>query len=184
MLKVALAAVEALQLSADIEWPDDLIEQIRAENCILYAGSGLSAPAGLPAWQEFGQQLVRHAFEADLVTKQDLTFYESALADRKTDYVVDEIVGRVPETFLQDFLTATFLGRAPGEAHGVVRDLPFMAALTTNFDDLLEQTFKDRMAVAGNDVMTPQDVDGMLSSLSRRAFFLLKLYGTLYLSFI
>jgi energy-coupling factor transporter ATP-binding protein EcfA2 len=163
----------------EIDFPPDLIEQLRADNCILYAGSGLSAPAGLPAWQSFAEQLVDHARQAGLINEQDISFYDSALRDRKTDYVVDEVVGRAEGPFMQEFLRTTFLGRTPPAAHEVVRELPFAAALTTNFDDLLEQTFEERMKVAGSAALVPQDVEGLLSSYTRRAFFVLKLYGSL-----
>jgi predicted ATPase len=160
-----------------VVFDDDLINQIRDGSCVLYAGSGLSAPAGLPSWPQFAQQLVRAAADSELVGAQDVEFYTSALRDRKTDYVVDEIVGSAPAAFLQQFLAATFLGKTPPEAHQVVRDLPFAAALTTNFDDLLERTLSSRLA--GLAPFTPQDTEALLTAFTRRTFFVLKLYGSL-----
>ena len=45
--------------------------------------------------------------------------------------------------------------------------------LTTNFDNLLEQTF------VGKPVYTHLDTESLLTALSARTFFVLKLYGTL-----
>ena len=159
------------------EFPQPLLESLSEGNCVLYAGAGLSAPAGLPTWQQFADLLVRAAVDADFVTGQDREFFENALRDLKGDYVVDEIVGRASGDFLQQFLRTTFLGKSPPEAHGVLRDLPFAAALTTNFDNLLEVTFQKN--VPSLPVFTPKDTDGLLGAFTRRDFFILKLYGSL-----
>lgn len=160
-----------------VEFPQQLLDSILAGNCILYAGAGLSAPAGLPTWRQFARRLVEAAVSAGMVSEQDREFFDSALRDLKTDYVVDEIVDRANGDFLPQFLSSTFLGKTPPEAHSVLRDLPFRAALTTNFDTLLEQTFSKNIANLA--VYTPKDTQELLGTFSRQDFFVLKLYGSL-----
>jgi TIR domain-containing protein len=48
-LRGAAGAIAPAPSSIDL--PEDLAQQIAAGNCALYAGAGLSAPAGLPVWQ-------------------------------------------------------------------------------------------------------------------------------------
>jgi predicted ATPase len=172
------ASGEPAAAPSSIDLPDDLVEQIASGNCVLYAGAGLSAPAGLPGWQLFAEQLVDRANADGLISTQDLQFYESALRDRKTDYVVEEVVSKAPPTFIERALREMFLGRTPPNAHLALRDLPFAAALTTNFDDLLEQTFAARLGTTTTEY-TPDDSEGLRAAFSRRDFFVLKLYGTL-----
>jgi predicted ATPase len=170
------AGVAAVAPSS-IDLPEDLVQQIAGGNCVLYAGAGLSAPAGLPGWQLFAEHLVDRAKGDGWITPQDLQFYEGALRDHKTDYVVEEVVSKAPDGFIEGTLRKMFLGRTPPDAHLAVKDLPFAAALTTNFDDLLEQTFAGRLGSMMP--FTPDDPDGLRAAFTRRDFFVLKLYGTL-----
>jgi len=142
----------------------------------LYAGAGLAATAGLPVWRQFAEQLVQSAERAELIKRADVEFYESALRDRKADYVVDEIVGHIPNDFLLTFLRGLFLGmRDVPEVYRDLSALPFAAVLTTNFDNFAERAF----GYAPEKVRSLRDTELMRTALTRSESFLLHLYGTL-----
>jgi hypothetical protein len=161
----------------EVEFDDDLIHSMREGNCVLYAGAGLSAPAGLPIWNQFAEKLVQSAAEWGILSGQDRQFLAKALQGQRADYVVDEVVGRARSGFLIATLPSMFLGRKITAAHSLLGEMPFTAALTTNFDDLLEQTFAAPMS--GAQSYTPKDAEALLGSLTKKQFFLLKLYGAL-----
>jgi uncharacterized protein (DUF2235 family)/predicted ATP-binding protein involved in virulence len=159
-----------------MEFPLTLIDDLRNGHCVLYAGAGLSAMAGLPVWRDFAAQLLDAALNAGVVNDDEAHEYREAVADRKTDYVVDGIVGHASLSFVQPFLRATFQTMRPVPvAYQDLAALRFAAALTTNFDNLLERAFK----YSPDQVRTPLDVDQILEYLKQNQPFLLKMYGTL-----
>ncbi|MGH9200571.1 MAG: phospholipase effector Tle1 domain-containing protein, partial [Vicinamibacterales bacterium] len=158
------------------DFPDPLTSAIRSGECVLFAGAGVSATAGLPVWKDFAEAFVRAAQEEGVIAHEDVEFHERALRDRKFDSVVDEMVGRVRPEFVQGFLRATFLRTT--DVPAVYRDLSslrFAAVLTTNFDSLAARAFD----YSPQNVRTPADAESINGALSRSEPFLLHLYGTL-----
>ncbi|MEO1699588.1 MAG: AAA family ATPase [Planctomycetota bacterium] len=86
----------------------------------------------------------------------------------------------VPEDRAQAWLREIFLapGLTPPATHALLRRVGATAALTTNFDTLLEQSL-----LSPNDrVYTPEDAESLLEALTQREFFVAKLYGQLGVS--
>ncbi len=160
----------------EIEFPVDLITNLRVGQCVLYAGAGLSAVAGLPVWKEFASGLVEAVRKGGLITEEDRTFFCTALESGKTDHVVDQIVGQVEPAFILAHIQslADSVDSLPA-SHQTLAELPFSAVLTTNFDDLLERAFSAKVSVP----LTPADTEQLFEATTQREFFLLKLYGTL-----
>lgn len=160
--------------------PEELIKMCAAGECVLYGGAGLSAQAGLPVWNEFVHGLLEWAWNNGFVDRNLFESYRTEVDAGSAAPVADSVVsklkeaGRLPQ--LNQHLQDIFLGKPLiPESHGILRDLNLSAVLTTNFDDLLERTFSDR---PGN-VFTYGDAEQLLGALTRRDFFILKLYGTL-----
>ena len=161
------------------EPPEELVQACLSGNCALYAGAGLSAQAGLPTWQALVRGLLDWATREQLVDAKLAESLRGALSARLWDLVADGIVSalRGREELLHGYLRQAFLAPSPRppQAHRLLSQIPFCAALTTNFDDLLERTFADRRAPT----YTQRDADALLQALTRRDFFIVKLYGTL-----
>ncbi len=110
----------------------DLVGAVREHRCVLFAGAGLSAGAGLPDWAELVGRLaeelgVADAGSADVDQSLDLAQWYMEAHGR-------EALGRrVSELFAAG-------GSRPTLAHYLLLSLPVRLVLTTNFDDLLEQT--------------------------------------------
>ena len=92
------------------------------------------------------------------------------MADAVVDAARRSGADRDLQTFLQDLFTDP--AASPGANHRRIHDLGFGAVLTTNFDELLERTFPREP------VFTFREAEPLLDALSRRRFFILKLYGT------
>lgn len=167
--------------AADLpEPPDDLVKACIAKECVLYAGSGLSAQKGLPTWLPFVVGLLDWAVKAGYIKKDFAISLREAIHNGDTDPVADSIVSAVGSDLLplHQYLKTTFLSPslAIPRRHALLRSIPFCASLTTNFDNLLERTFQKD---AGGRIFAPHDTNQLLTSMSSGEFFILKLYGTL-----
>jgi hypothetical protein len=141
-------------------------ERLEAGNCILFAGSGLSAPAGFPTWKDFAKGLVDRFGSAE-----DKALALEALALGETDSVVYNI-SRAHESELVPYIREVFGARVPpSEAHHRIAALNFQSAITSNWDHLLEQTYPNAS------VMFPDSTEELQSQHLKRQFFVLKMYG-------
>lgn len=159
--------------------PDGLVADCLAGDCIAYVGAGLSAASGYPEWRHLVSEILEWAIEKDYVEKEFGEALRATLQEGNADLVADSVIGRLAgrEERLYRHLAQIFLDseRPLAGAHRLLRELHLGAALTTNFDELLERAFeKERPPV-----FTPDDTDRLLEALASRSFFLLKLYGSL-----
>jgi len=159
--------------------PADLIEAITQGDCVLYAGAGLSARVGLPAWQPLVEKLLNWAAVNRHIQPKMASSLHAALAAGQLDEVADAVVGQLRdnEPVLREFLQGIFIrpDQPLSRAHEILGRVGFSSALTTNFDDLLETTFADQEPA----VITPDDAGELLAALTRRSFFIAKLYGSI-----
>lgn len=158
--------------------PDGLVECCATRECVIYVGAGLSASSGYLVWRSLIGEALEWTIDNRLVEREFGEALRDTLREGDADLVADSIVGRLQgrEHLLHKFLQDLYLlsDRGPSRAHRLVGQIPFCAALTTNFDELLEKTFgKDKP------VYTPEDTDALREDLAARRFFLLKLYGSL-----
>ncbi|UCC40961.1 MAG: AAA family ATPase [Candidatus Aminicenantes bacterium] len=161
--------------------PDDLIRDCVDEKCVLYIGAGLSAQAGFPTWQPFVQSLLNWAIKENIVEKEFGYSLQSALDNNETDLVADSIVSDVQQEKrteqINDYLRNIFLHASEQlpKSYRLLKDIDCSAILSTNFDSLIEETFK------GEDfaVYTPMDTQALLDALPNQERFILKLYGDL-----
>lgn len=158
--------------------PSDLVEACAAGECVLYAGAGLSARSGLPLWKDFVHGLLEWAVENHFLERGDATSFHAEIDSGDADPVADTIISRLNNpadlSALNNYLQRIFLKSAsPSKAHFLLRRTKFSAILTTNFDNLLERQYQS------NQIYTPTDSEALLTALTKRDFFVLKLYGTL-----
>ena len=160
------------------EVPAELVKAFRDGECVLYCGSGVSAQAGFPYWQPFVQDLTEWTINSGFVAPKLGASLKAALVQGQYDSVSDNLVSimRDRQPQLNEYLRGIFLNKATlPESVKLLKGLPFSAAMTTNFDNLLEQAFSDKSTTS----LTPADADLLLQCLHKREFFLLKLYGKL-----
>jgi predicted ATPase len=157
---------------------EDLVQACVAGECVLYVGAGLSAQAGFPTWRPLVQDLLEWAIKNEFIEQSFGDSLHRAVKEGEIDPVADSIVSALErqEKLLQEHLREIFLKPSSlPESHRVLKEIGFSAVLTTNFDRLLERTYEDM----GDRIYTPKDTEPLLEALSKREFFILKLYGTL-----
>ncbi len=158
------------------EPPAELVQACVAGDCVLYVGSGLSVPAGLPTWRPMVGKLLDWAGREQIIGPVLMESLRQAMEFGETDLIADHVVASVHSAkregdligYLAEMMSA---GARPSATHEMLRRINFSAVLTTNFDNLLEQAFvsssKDR-------VFVPADTEMLLESLSKRRFFVLR----------
>jgi predicted ATPase len=165
--------------------PGELIDACVAGECVLFAGAGVGAQVGLPVWREFVSGLLTWAQESQFITEAEAATFFGEIRAGGADFVADIIVNRLrtgsklqspPQELLTQYLQTVFSKPAPpSDLHLLLKRLHPCAVLTTNFDNQLERLY----ATPPNQVYTPKDTEPLLTALTKRDFFILKLYGAL-----
>lgn len=160
---------------APLTVPDGLVDAISQREAIVYVGAGLGAQAGLPTWVPFVRGLLEWALAQGYVPAEIAQSHRASLEVGASVTVADALVSAIPGDALLVYLRETFGGQRTLPAnYRLLQRLGFVAALTTSFDDLLEATYKSE-----GPVFIPTDTEPLRESLTRRRFFILKLYGAL-----
>jgi hypothetical protein len=108
-----------------------LVDALREQRCVLFAGAGLSAGAGLPGWSPLIEQLagdlgIPCPAHPDLDYYLDLAqWYVEARGAAELAGVIGRLFGAAPAR--------------PTLAHYLLTSLPVRVIITTNYDDLLER---------------------------------------------
>lgn len=158
--------------------PDALVSACVLGECVLFAGAGLSKRSGFPTWSDFVTGLLDWATQNKFVdeswSKSRRASIEKGDGGAVADGIVDALQGQ--QAYLNHYLSTIFTRSARlSGAHLKLRSINFCAALTTNFDNLLEQTFEEQNPL----IYTPSDAEKLVEGLHKREFFILKLYGDL-----
>ncbi len=157
--------------------PPELVKVCSAGETILWSGAGLSAQSGFP---------LRHNFIISLIqTAQVDQWLEPALAAKlvatvargEAEQALNQVVAAVRGAtgpLLQQFGLAYSRFAPLSTSHQALARLPLAAAVTTNYDSLLEHMGAHW---AGN-ILTVSN-DRHVLALERGQFFVLKLFGDL-----
>ncbi|MCP4157119.1 MAG: SIR2 family protein, partial [bacterium] len=163
-----------------LEVPEELVQACESGGCVLYAGSGLSARSGLPTSVDFVTGLLDWAAENKFIDQTSRRSLKLNLEQGDIDIVRDSIAnnlkrGDMPK--LHRYFRDTLLNPSCplSKSHRKLKKIGFAGVLTTNFDDLLERSFRYPV----EKVYTHTDSEDLLTHLTRSEFFILKPYGTL-----
>ena len=144
----------------DVDY-SSLLKSINKGECILFLGAGATASAGGPTSAELAEQL-----REMLPLEKRMDF--SSLAEF-VEYC-DEVLprggrGRTGRPHLEDALVERLKQLQPSAFHELIPRLPWKAIVTTNYDDLVERSYKDALSngLASKDsyiVRRPRDFVG------------------------
>lgn len=157
--------------------PPDLIQSCISGECVLFAGAGLSARAGVPTWTNFLFDLLEYAQKNGVIDASAAKSLAAALNEGERDAAADGIVQMFGDhrDLLQSFLQHYFQGPGPiASAHKLLQQIPFASVITTNYDRLLEEAFP---TYAREGLLTPKEAELLLDALSQKRHFILKLWG-------
>jgi energy-coupling factor transporter ATP-binding protein EcfA2 len=153
--------------------PSDLVSALASQNCILFAGGGISAQAGLPTWGLGLRQILDRAARLD--PSQDWDTLRKGLEQGEMSGVSELIRARLPGEALAKICDEVFGGPAmrTSPMHSVLGHLPFTGVLTTSWDRTLDAAFEARHP----NILSPTDSQQFGEIIREGKFFLLKLYG-------
>lgn len=164
-------------MSAEI--PQELVEQIARGNGVLFVGAGLSQGAGLPGWPELLRKMMAWA-EAHGVDMRDKVELEGYIASNELLLVAEEIRDRLGQDDFRRFMAEVFRkpGLKPTDAHKLLPRIPATAALTSNYDTLLETAYT-LVSGAAPHVFTQADYPELSATLRSAEFYVLHVHGTI-----
>jgi hypothetical protein len=162
----------------DDSMPNFLVDACQNGDCVLFAGAGLSAQAGLPLWNEAVGELATWAIGEGLLASEAKAAVLDHLSRNRTGAAANRLAAVLAdhEQALQTYLRGRY--RVTTElpaAHQLIKGLDFPALITTTFDNLLDRTFP----YSGGRVYTAQGCVSLANAAARRDFFLLKPFGDL-----
>jgi hypothetical protein len=162
----------------DNAMPSLLVDACLNGDCVLYAGAGLSAQAGLPLWGDCVRELVKWATGNNLVPADAIDAALVDLSRGQPGAAADRMAAAFQnnEDALHGYLRLGFrLVSDLSAAHLLIKQIDFPALITTNLDNLLDRTFP----YSGGRVYTAGDCETLLKAATRRDFFILKPFGDL-----
>jgi formylglycine-generating enzyme required for sulfatase activity len=158
--------------------PQDLVKDIAGGKCVLFVGAGLSRGAGLPDWPGLMQRMMDWAGDhgVDLAgVKRELKGF---IKDGEYLLVAEELRERMGKERFRRFMAEVFRDDKlrPTATHRLLRQVPFSAVVTTNYDVLLEGAYTSKDG--GVPRTYTQEDTPELSNLHREdEFYILKLHG-------
>ncbi len=168
----ARIALPSPSVSLVPEVPDELVATCAAGNCVLYVGGRLRATQGLPTWSELLTKLVSREEVRKEIGPSALVAAQSG--DQKAAQLVRILL---PAATLHSALVAEF-ARGSGvlpEVYVKLASLPFVGAMTTSWDTLLDQA----LAARSPKIVSPRDGERVAEAVRGPQSFLIKLLGSL-----
>ncbi len=154
---------------------DHLVEQIERRNVVPFIGAGLSKAAGLPLWGELIQDMKNELLNWAR-SEGDIGEEERYLS--RADYL--DIAARFKHKMglghYQRFLQKRYRrpDKGPVEVHRALARISWPFVITTNYDKLLEATFRTS---AGFDPRVVIEQEELVTAFGAGEFFILKLHG-------
>jgi hypothetical protein len=157
--------------------PALLVRYIQQKRCVVFAGAGLSAGAGLPTWKGLLikgiEELIGSLPEGDLHQEELRRLVDYGKLLEVADFCKEKL-GSAYHQFLAEQVRGD-QAQLP-LTHQVLMQLPFSAWVTTNYDKLLERAYAD---VKGGfpKTLTHKDTEALGRLLFDGGQFILKAHG-------
>lgn len=157
--------------------PATLRERLLANRVVLFAGAGLSRPAGAPSWRGLLQGLVEH-FADELVSIPD---QKELVALIETGNTLDLLYAAqhlqtIRKDLVNDYIRNLCSSLLPQPIHTVIAKIPWAGIVTTNYDNLIETAIQNESKKAPN-VILPSQIENLVR-MEDRAPWVLKMHGT------
>lgn len=122
--------------------PKQLLNGIKDNKCVLFAGAGASMDAKMPSWKELVMALVeRLKEEYSNLPNRELDEVEKLLCEGKYMILATYCFRKLGAYEFSDVLKQKLsCNGKKSYTHGLLAKIPFRAVITTNFDLLIEQT--------------------------------------------
>ena len=160
--------------------PDELVVQVARQNSIVFVGAGLSVALGLPTWAQLVPMMMewceRHG--VNLPNKADIEHLHNV----KSDAIIaaNALRRNMGENKYRQFFADVFLrpDLKPTEVHQALARLPFVGMTTSNYDPVLENSYREAHPGEQFSIFTYKDHQELGTALNTKRFFVLKAHGT------
>ena len=159
--------------------PPALIREIRDGRCVIFAGAGTSVDAKLPGWVELLRGMIDKVVDDGIIDGREQNELEYLLETGDFMVVAAFCRDRLGLYDFAQYLQERLLdSNRNSRTHRILADIPFRAAITTNFDSFLENTF-DRAQVILPEMMERMGAAGAESVINNRSIFpVIKMHGS------
>lgn len=161
--------------------PDELREDVAKDRCAVFVGAGLSVGAGYPTWESLLVMLIERGRTKDMIDDQKKDELEAMVGTPgKWLMVAQELMDAYEEGPFHNELSAIFdeVAASPTDAHKTITQIEFSFVVTTNYDQLIENSYFPKFSRIPK-IFTHQDKADFADSLWKGEFFILKAHGSL-----
>lgn len=158
--------------------PKELIRQIKNGKCILFAGAGASLDAGLPSWSELLRTMVEKINDYGLLIDSQRTEIDYLLCNQEFTAIAEFCKEKLgPFDFAEIIRECLNSTNRISQTHNILSQIPFKAAVTTNYDNLIEKNHRNYRVVLPNEISELDKYD--LDSFFQQDFFpIFKIHGS------
>jgi hypothetical protein len=162
--------------------PPALIDAINENRCVVFVGAGLSVGAGYPNWLDLLKSLIKRGTDQRMISasrEKELTVLVETKDTVKLLMVAEELRDLLGADDFESALADTFQdgSKQPTEVHNELPEIPFSAAITTNYDKLLEYAYAASDNGRSPPVFTSNDAADLANALFKQKFFIMKAHG-------
>ncbi len=122
--------------------PEQLVEGVASGRAVLWAGAGLSAQAGYPTRSAFIASVLQAASIDVWVPSARLQKYAAMVSHGDGEAALSDLVASassaVRSQLIAHFKSIYFRFAVPSRSHRLLARMPFVSAVTTNYERLLE----------------------------------------------
>jgi nucleotide-binding universal stress UspA family protein len=164
--------------------PEMLLRSIRNHRCVLFAGAGLSAQAQsqdgarLPTWGAMLDRMIDWCVEHRIQLRAEPAEFRDVISRGRLLAVAQELqesVGAQLNSCLSEILHS---GKTkPSDAHRLVSKIDWVAALSSNYDGLIEGAYAVESSGIVPPVFSPDGISQALDCLRNDRFFVFKVHG-------
>ncbi len=160
-------------------FPQQLVDAIARGNAIVVVGAGASVAHGLPTWAELLKLLILECKKQTPNFEDEDELLRLLKGGHLID-VADACKKALNESAYRDFIQKTFrpANRKRSQLHKAILDIPFSAAITTNYDTLLEREHQSIYSQSeGVPIYTHRNTAHLAQLTASRSFYILKIHG-------
>ncbi|WP_053955419.1 SIR2 family protein [Inediibacterium massiliense] len=165
-----------------VNWPENLLEEIAAQRCILFIGSGLTSTCvdeggrRPPGWEQFIRNFLDEIKKGHTV-EENISFIENMLKQKNYLMALQGIYNNIDPGMYSRFLKRQFMlnGYTESSAYKDIIKLNCKITVTTNFDKMLDKHYhNDNFVVADY-----HDTSRIISNIKAPQNILIKAHGTI-----
>lgn len=160
------------------DMPKDLINRIREGKCILFAGAGTSLDAGLPSWYELLKSMIEQVDACGQLDENQKEELEFLINQQDFTVIAEFCKEKLGVKGFADLIKEKLNTKNKiSTIHNILAEIPFKAAITSNYDNFIEKTHKNIRVILPDDI-NKFDKETIASFFEEDIFPIFKIHGS------